>query len=142
MEDFRVTEGEPLKQPFACLLCRGNLGQMLDTGRELTGYGRIYLCESCGKQVAAAFGYAKGRRMTQLSQASKEIAQKDAEIADLQAKVIVATAKTDEMTRLAAGLGGELETARQRVAQLEERFIEQAQQARELVVGGVQEGGE
>lgn len=141
MEEFRVIEGEPLKQPFACLLCRGNLGQMLDTGHELVGYGRIYLCETCGKAVAASFGYARGKRMTQLSRASAEITAKDAQIVELQRQLAEFEAKADEASLLAAGLTDELELARGRVTQLEGRFLDVARESRELVVGAV-EGGE
>lgn len=141
MDEFRIVEDQPLKTPFACLICRGNLGQLLDTGCELDGYGRIYVCETCGKSVARAFGYAKGPRMTQLSKASAEITRKEAEIADLAARAAASDAKAEEMSRLAAGLTEELELSRQRVAQLEDRFMEQARSARELVAGAV-EGGE
>jgi hypothetical protein len=139
--EFTLVEGQPLKRPHACIICRGNLGGMCDTQHDLPGFGNIYVCETCGKTIAQLFGFARGKRMTQLTQAAATIEQLETDLRTTHEQAQANSTRADEMAQLADGLREELELARQRVGQLEDRFVAQAREQLELVAAGADTSG-
>lgn len=71
--------------PNACK-CGNTQGPLLDTFFE-DRVGRVYVCKRCARMYARAFGFAPGKRMDELNEASALVEVKDAEIARLVATI-------------------------------------------------------
>lgn len=131
MIEWSLHEGQ-LQRPYACITCGGNLGQMVDTHREIPAVGNIYVCADCVRSLARVVGLVRGKQLTNLTHQAKELEQKDADLRKALDLAIEFEQKADEMTKLAQGLTDELDLARQRVKQLEDRFAQHARESMEL----------
>ena len=63
----------PLAHPGACV-CGSQKRPVVDTVRELPGYGRVYLCELCVRMSALAFGWVDGDSHDRLRQQADGLA--------------------------------------------------------------------
>lgn len=95
--------------PCACCVCTNQTGPFADTFFEDRA-GRKYVCKRCAKSVARLFGFAPGKRMDELENATVLVEGKDAELAK--------AAATIEELRLANG--GERATVKDLRARLED----------------------
>lgn len=76
MLEPRIVES-PTAFPARCLLCPSQKGPILDTGVDTpfpgpNAAGAVYICRSCGRQIAKAYGFAKGEKLEQLENAAEE----------------------------------------------------------------------
>jgi hypothetical protein len=83
MLEFQLVDS-PFVFPQACVGCLSQKGPMVDTHRQIPGFGHIYICHVCGKTSARLLGFAKGERLDELSAASDGIVERDREIKSLR----------------------------------------------------------
>lgn len=127
MLEFEVVERAAIA-PYSCVATGESSGPMVDTHRELHGIGRIYLSRGATVRAARAFGLVKGGpRHDELLDADRHLAERDAQIKALEAKV-------QELSDLAKAQVAELEEAQRyrewavgRIAQLSEAVREDAE---------------
>jgi len=72
--------------PMHCAGCTNVYGPFVDFERE-THAGRIYLCRKCARTAARLFGFSKGRKLEELSNAAESLESAQALIADLEHQV-------------------------------------------------------
>lgn len=65
--------------PQACI-CGAQKGPLLDTGIELAGTGRVYLCSLCAKLVAVTMAYGDGEELDRVHEAAQELTQTRTEL--------------------------------------------------------------
>ena len=82
MIDFMLVD-TPFTFPQACVGCMSQKGPMVDTHRELRGYGHVYVCHICAKTTARLMGFAEGERLDELADAVVALGERDREIASL-----------------------------------------------------------
>jgi hypothetical protein len=97
LTDFLLVDHATI-QPFACVVSGDTVGQMVDTGRELRGHGRVYVSKQALVGMAKAAGIVKGgKRFEELMAAADTFDAKDKIIAGYEEKL----ADADEKLRLA-----------------------------------------
>lgn len=77
----------PAAPPTHCVWCNTHSDRQgfIDTGREIPGYGRIYICvTSCGNSVARAIGWASPEKQAATEETVSELR---AELAQTQASL-------------------------------------------------------
>ena len=80
---------------------------------------RIYFCADCVKEAAVAAGFLKGKQQDVVLDQSKQVAQRDAEIARLQRRLTKSDKQAKDWETLAGERAAVLDSQRQRIEQLE-----------------------
>lgn len=123
----------PLRFPYACVCCMKANGPLVNTHRELPGYGDVIVCKRCAKQIAGLLGFASGEKLDELENAVTIQAEHEREITSLREKVAELEAERvrleDKLVQTEEMLG----EAHGRVIQLEGRMAEEARAALNLV---------
>ena len=123
----------PLRFPYACVGCGNQKGPLVNTHRELPGYGDVYVCKRCAKQIAEVLGFAPGEKLAELEQAVDIHAADELEIGVLRTKIAEVELERKELEAKLAATEDMLGEAHGRVIQLEGRLAEDARAALELV---------
>ena len=112
--------------PHNCALCRSQAGPFADTILENDAGERSYVCESCVRRCARLFGYAKGKRMDELSAASGALQAREQEITQLTGRQAELDAQIVSYERELRLQESELSKRAQRITQLEGKLREYA----------------
>ena len=123
----------PTSFPWACVGCMSQKGPMIDTHRELPGYGHVFVCVRCAKTAARLLGFAKGDKLDELSQAADAVHERELEIGSLREQLVALGSERDGLNVLIRELKDELSLAHARVTQLEGAFADEAKRALSLV---------
>lgn len=63
----------PVAHPGICVLCGAANKAVVDFGKKIERYGRVYFCEDCIKEVSLAIGYIPVAGFDQLHTAYREL---------------------------------------------------------------------
>jgi hypothetical protein len=138
--EFMVAD-RPLQFPFLCVACAlGQGGPVLDTHREVLGYGHVYVCRDCIRKGAIGFGFAPGEKLDELTQAAVTLTERDREIASLTEQLSKSNDSRKSTVKHDQHLEVALVQARERIAQLEQHLRLEAGNA--LSLAGVGDGAE
>lgn len=108
-------------EPFMCAATGDTVGQMVDTGRELRGLGRLYISRRYGLEIAKAIGAVKGGdRFAELNAASESLGERERQIEKLQKERAKLLDRVKEQTTLAEEHAAYREWAEGRIDQLAE----------------------
>lgn len=118
MIEFIAIES-PVHFPQACVACGSQKGPIADTHRDLPGYGHVYVCESCAKTFARIFGYADGKRLDELENASKLVVERERDIENLSRELSAARIDLHNEQHQVADLAMKLRDAENRCASLQ-----------------------
>ena len=95
MSNWRIIENAAMP-PYKCISCQSTKGPMIDTMVDLAllpDGGRAYLCKTCMKIGATMFGFAEGKAMEELMEASSLLQESAKELQDIKEMA----AKKDEL---------------------------------------------
>ncbi len=120
----------PSQFPTNCVGCTSQTGPMLDTHREIDGYGRIYLCSRCAKNHARILGFTDGKRLDELEAAADSLVEKNLQLASYVEQVFELKYEHEEDARHKREQREENEMLIARVLQLESRIRERNEAAR------------
>jgi len=81
----------PSQFPTNCIGCTSQTGPMLDTHREIDGYGRIYVCSRCAKNHARIFGFVDGKRLDELEAAADSLVEKNRQLESYADQIVKVT---------------------------------------------------
>jgi septal ring factor EnvC (AmiA/AmiB activator) len=107
-----VREYERIETPTdfpAMCICGSQKAPLVDTHMVKRDYGHVYICLQCTKRLARALGIAKGAEMDRLEHAADELVQASKEIAERQAQVDELTRTNGQREALIESLRAELE---------------------------------
>ena len=82
MIEFTLVD-HPVAFPQSCIGCLSQQGPMMDTHRQVQGFGHVYLCHVCAKSAARLLGFAKGAQLDKLSTTLARETEHEREIASL-----------------------------------------------------------
>ena len=126
---------EFIRKPYAethhtnqCVTCDGQAGPMgWVRGRELRGWGDVYVCAGCWESLGRALGTLEGDAQTEVLGNAKLLAQRDKELATANKRI----AKQDEQLKTVSKerdtFAKECEWAVGRVEQLEAALRQDAE---------------
>ena len=83
MREFELIPA-PVGVPWGCFVCQSATGPLVDTQTEHQAIGRIYLCKLCARRAARLYGFAPGKKLDELADASTSLGLKQAEVDNLQ----------------------------------------------------------
>jgi len=126
------TEGHLAQFPGMCI-CGSQKGPIVDTYRDLPGYGRVYLCRMCTVRAARAFGLIKGDEHSRLERAADELAQAQEEITSRQELIEKLTRSLADREQKIQGQSSYIETLTKDVTQMRHLAGLVASTAREMV---------
>lgn len=134
MLDFILVPA-PTQFPYGCVGCQSQAGPLVDTHRELPGFGHVYFCPRCLKTGARLYGYAKGARLDELESAAAALIERDAEIESLSRQLEAAQEGHNTVVHHDAETADELAQANARISQLEGMLRDQTDTALSLIGG-------
>lgn len=108
--------------------CGSQKAPLLRTFREIGGVEE-YVCQACAKSYARLFGFAKGERLDELSEAASTVAAKDREITSLTEQLGESTMQVESRDKHILALDGEIEILEARVQSFERAAREQQEVA-------------
>jgi len=120
----------PLVFPHRCP-CGSGKGPIIDTHIELGNYGRLYVCELCAKTYAQKFGFADGKRLDELSEASGLLVEKEREVAVLTEQLGALAGENAILEKEVKRRDAEIEGLEGRVSQMSSTIRASAEAARE-----------
>ena len=118
--------------PMNCSICQSQKGPFVDTFAE-NPVGRIYICKSCARRAARIFGFAPGKKLDELQDASVLLEQKDAEVSGLLEEITEIRMQNGSERATVKDLAGRLEEANARLQTIEHLAAQVERGAHELV---------
>lgn len=134
-EQVLVDEPVPI-WPRMCACCTNQRGTMVDTFREILGYGRVYVCARCITNQARLLGLIEGEQMVELVNQGDLIDQLKRQVRGLDKRVVNRDEKLKSATTRYETAEAEVERLTGRVAQLEQLVRADAEAALSLANGG------
>ena len=113
--------------PQKCVSCDSQVGPFVLTHRQLNPWGTVYVCKRCSKTCARLFGFAPGKRLDVLENASTELETAQKEVATYRARLAKSLDESELWIARWESATDELKQRDGRIAQLEERLRERAQ---------------
>jgi hypothetical protein len=117
--------------PHTCV-CGNQKGPFLDTFIE-NGVGRVYWCKSCARRAARQFGFAPGKKLDELQDASAELERKAVEIGGLLEQITGLQLECGTERRTVKELRERVQAAEGRLQSIEHLAANVERGARELV---------
>jgi hypothetical protein len=131
MLEFEVVDHASIF-PMNCAVCQSQKPPFIDTFSE-NPVGRIYLCKSCARRAARQFGFAPGKRLDELADASTALEAKQAEVAALLEEITALRMENGAERAALKSLKAQLDHASGTRQQIEHLAATLERGARELV---------
>lgn len=126
----------PQAFPQMCVGCSSQKGPLLDTHRDLPGFGHVYVCAECVKTGARLMGFSEGKKQDSLQNALREAAEARAAIEHHSERINELERFLAESGRREEELQDLLHTANQRVKQLEDSMLAEIKRQAAVVGAG------